>query len=652
MMKLTRNTTILNTSENESIAFASQALERDIQARLGLPDGGATHTIRLGLSSAVKGFDAYEVEVSEHGITITGSDELGLVHGIHDFAEQHLDADPMQWVTRKMPVFVPTVEIPCGLTASQPRTVRQRGFFFNDEDLLVGFQMKKIEDGFSLEVWQRMFETLLRLGGTFVIPGTNIFSDEKQIELASRMGLFVGQHHAEPLGCPTYHCWPRQLPYSLTLHEDVFLMNWRRAIERQAADKVIWTLGFRGFLDGAFWESDPTLGPDASDEEKAKVINRAVKLQFDLIHELRPGGSHAYVFYCRDEMFPLLRKGLLDLPESTTLLFTPGQQNWEGHGGYAKRGFYVWANFFNRWSDMRIMHRSPEEIGRDTCAFIEAGNTEVMVLNVGCLREKGFHIRQYMNLAKDCRHWKGVAGGNAWYKHYVSEVLGADSAELEEVYLTLVTLKNPVTGKGDESYYTLVEILLRALYSGDPVAGGGLRDLGDDTKETCQKLADIFRDSAPKWEIAWHRARNAVSHVSPRARLFYEQEALAQTEKKFHLESMMHDFAESALHYLNKDYPYAQRQSYQALRHVNDALAVEKNMDTDHFQGWHRNDTNCKTWKTRDFLSTWHKMLDDLCHMCLDFQQRNTKLVYRHQYKPNFDSAYLRNREVLIDPER
>lgn len=120
----------------------------------------------------------------------------------------------------------------------------------------------------------------------------------------------------------------------------------------------------------------------------------------------------------------------------------------------------------------------------------------------------------------------------------------------------------------------------------------------------------------------------------------------------FHLESMLEDFARSALSHLDKDTLAAQRQAYQTIRHIEDALAVEKRMDTDHFQGWHRNDTNCKTWKIRDFLTTWHRMLDDLRHMSLNFQQRNTKLVYRHQHQPQFDSEYMRNREILIDHEK
>ena len=183
-----------------------------------------------------------------------------------------------------------------------------------------------------------------------------------------------------------------------------------------------------------------------------RPINRAVRIQYDLVNEIRPNEAH--VFYARGEMFRLLEQGLLELPENTTVLFTHkhldrqrrqavmSQVTWQGRQVRTRGGYYVWANAFNRWSDMRTIRRSPEEIER-TSEFIESGNTDIMLLNVGCLREKGFHIRQYMNLANNYPHWKDRAGGSQWYACYVKEVLGTESSDLEEVYATLATLKTP-----------------------------------------------------------------------------------------------------------------------------------------------------------------------------------------------------------------
>ena len=657
-LKLTRGSRIEDETGLPAVDYARQALARDLDARLAhgpaSSEDGVAPRVVLRTDPRMENFADYRLNAEPDQLSITGSDALGCIHGIYDFAERYLQADPMQWVTRRVPELTGSVSVPLGVQAASRPTFRHRGFFFNDEDLLVGFQRKRINDGFNPEVWRNLFETVLRLGGTFVIPGTNTFSDESQIALASEMGLFIGQHHAEPLGCPTYHTWPRQLPYSLSQHEDVFVRNWRRAIERQAGSRVIWCLGFRGFLDWPFWGSDPSVPDDADDEQKAAVINRAVELQYQLVHEIRPGEAHEFVFYCRAEMFPLLKKNLLKLPPETMLVLTPEQlEDPGGVGNERPSGLYAWANFFNLLSDARIMSRDPVDIGRIMEDAVEHGHTDCFVLNVGTLREKGFHIRQYAKLARDEAGWRERATGEAWFTTYAKEVLGSENEAVEDVYRRLVRIRNGLVSRGDEGYFTLVEVLLKGLYTRqDSLETSVFRHIpGNGLGEKVNRLADAYGASAAQWDVAWQRARAAEAEVAPAAKLFYRQEALAQTEKMHHLDSMMYDFARSGAAYLEGQYADARHLSWQAVQHAEDALALERRIDTDRFQGWHRNDMNCRTWKIRDLLETWHRMLDDLRFLNLPYQSRNPKLVYRHQYQPNFDSAYMRERELMIDNE-
>ncbi|MFW6367332.1 MAG: glycosyl hydrolase 115 family protein [bacterium] len=412
-------------------------------------------------------------------------------------------------------------------------------------------------------------------------------------------------------------------------------------------------MGFRGFLDQPFWHSDPSMANDADNAAKAAVINRAVQLQYDLVRELRPGESHQFVFYCRGEMYPLLEQGLLELPPETTLLFTPGQPSEPLADAHPRRGLYAWANFFNRWSDMRIMDRQPETIADTMSEAVEAGNTEMLVLNVGNLREKGFHIRQYMHLATDYPAWRGLAAGDQWTHTYVQMVLKADSQQLEEVYRRLTRLENRLVPRGDEGVFTVVEFLLKELYTGgDGATLPVLKTVpGDTLSDKVIQLATAFAHSADRWQTAWQRARVAEADVHPALQLFYRQEALAQTEKMYHLDSTIHDFCLSAVSYLQADYAPARNQAWQAVQHIDDALKLENRIDTDRFQGWHRNDMNCRTWKIKELLTTWHRMLDDLRFLNLPFQSRNPKLTYRHQYQPDFDSEYMRNGELMIDNE-
>ena len=74
--------------------------------------------------------------------------------------------------------------------------------FINDEDLLTGWAPgeKKDHTGISLEVWNKIYETILRLKGNMVVPGTWIFPGDPQVKLAGERGLIINQHHAIPAG--------------------------------------------------------------------------------------------------------------------------------------------------------------------------------------------------------------------------------------------------------------------------------------------------------------------------------------------------------------------------------------------------------------------------------------------------------------------
>src|SRR5207248_6399451 len=64
---------------------------------------------------------------------------------------------------------------------------KYRGLFINDEDLLTGWAPGEAKDhtGISLEVWNKIFETILRLKGNMVAPGR---SEERRVGKEWREG--------------------------------------------------------------------------------------------------------------------------------------------------------------------------------------------------------------------------------------------------------------------------------------------------------------------------------------------------------------------------------------------------------------------------------------------------------------------------------
>jgi len=94
------------------------------------------------------------------------------------FSQEYLGVDPMYYWTDHEPPRRTRIDLPATLNKAYPAPVfKYRGFFINDEDLLTGWAPgAKDHAGISLEAWNKVYETSLRLKANMVVPGTWIFS--------------------------------------------------------------------------------------------------------------------------------------------------------------------------------------------------------------------------------------------------------------------------------------------------------------------------------------------------------------------------------------------------------------------------------------------------------------------------------------------
>jgi hypothetical protein len=136
----------------------------------------------------------------------TGADIRGSIYAAYALAEKLLGVDPWYFWVDKEPIARERIEVPEGFNwRFGPPTFQYRGWFINDEDLLAGFAPDPLrENVFSLEMADRIYETLLRLRGNMVVPATFPFPDERCQELAGRRGLVLNMHHCLVLGVNMY----------------------------------------------------------------------------------------------------------------------------------------------------------------------------------------------------------------------------------------------------------------------------------------------------------------------------------------------------------------------------------------------------------------------------------------------------------------
>lgn len=302
---LSKSTNILNPYKNAAVESAVFILQRDIKKSITDVSASET-TITLRFDESLEE-EQYCLSIGETDILITASDDLGFVYALLFISERYLGIHPFwfwldQDIERKE-----YIEIETGFIHSEPYAVRFRGWFLNDEVLLMTWD-KQFENQFT---WKMAYEALLRCGGNMIIPGTDTMAKINR-EDAQAMGLYITHHHAEPLGAEMFARVYPDLSPSFIDHREEFISLWKNAIQEQKDTKIIWSLGFRGQGDMAFWEGSEELSATFdTNEKRANLMNEIIALQKSLVLEQVPKAHFCCNLY--GEVMELYNEGLIHM---------------------------------------------------------------------------------------------------------------------------------------------------------------------------------------------------------------------------------------------------------------------------------------------------------------------------------------------------
>nr|WP_235548970.1 glycosyl hydrolase 115 family protein [Paenibacillus sp. Soil522] len=238
---------------------------------------------------------------------IAAGDDLGLVYGMLEYSGKHLGVDPFWFWADLPPERRSRVELPEGDYDSPEPFVRFRGWFVNDEVCLIGW---KEEYPPTREVWQPVFEALLRCGGNMVIPGTDLPRHGVHADVAAEMGLWITHHHAEPLGAEMFLRAYEGRKASYQENPELFETLWEEAIEKQKDRSIVWVLSFRGQGDSPFWVNDPSFD---TPEKRGEMISRVVRKQYDMVRSKVADPNCCVALY--GEISELYKAGHISLPE-------------------------------------------------------------------------------------------------------------------------------------------------------------------------------------------------------------------------------------------------------------------------------------------------------------------------------------------------
>jgi hypothetical protein len=566
-------------------------------------------------------------------VLLVGADVRGTIYAVYEFAEEYLGIDPLYYWTDHQPIQRAQIELPGSLNKKFPAPVfKYRGLFVNDEDLLTGWAPGQKEEatGISLEVWNKVFETILRLKGNMVAPGTWIFPDEPQVKLAGKRGLIVTQHHAIPLGLNVAR-WPEGVPYSYSDHPEILEQAWKNAAAAHLPQQeVLWTVGLRGLSDVSYAAMDPSVRGD--DQALGRLIGKAIAAQIRTVRSLRPDAE--FITNLWQEGARLVQEGYLTIPPEVSVVWADdgyGHLQDKGRVSAGQGAYYHVAMMngrANQLTELVPVERIRAELGR----YIKVAATHYLLLNTSDIRPVSMTAEAAMEVA-----WKGLgpaaAGdGNDFDHRWSSEQFGKEAAsKVAEIYKEYSEAParlglEPAHEYGDQYYHTEARRLLLAHMIGSPLYSipsqspswvaprvyefrgeAGEQRLGEEAKAEMQRCSE----AQPRWEALWKKGLEIEQLVAPERQPFYRAHVLAMIAIGKESNRILSLLAEAIQEADNGETGRARAAAEQALRAFDEIRRAEAGAEYGKWRNWYRRDWLTNVYRTRELLKVFLKHLDD-----------------------------------------
>lgn len=593
------------------VKHALRMLARDLEAVLGAEPEQVTdaqEAVQLNIRLAEERDHCavrpeafcFRFESSTGGkrLNIIGSDELGIVYGVLEFSRRCLGIQPFWFWMDQTIVKREEIAIPVGdYDAPQPK-VRYRGWFVNDEVCLIGWKESYPP---TREVWEPVFEALLRCGGNMVIPGTDLPRHGIHYRLAAEMGLWVTHHHAEPLGAEMFlRAFPGK-PASYHSEPELFESLWLEAIEAQKEMNVLWVLSFRGQGDKPFWIDDPSF--DTS-EKRGAMISKVIRRQYDLVSAAVQNPVCCVALY--GEISELYKGGYISLPDGVIQIWADngyGRMVSRRHnnlnlripslpaaGDGGKHGLYYHVTFHDLQASnhLTLFPGSAGFLQQELETAFAAGADEYVLVNSGNIRPHVYPLDILREL------WTaGEMDADGHLHQFVGSYYSSGREELEELYRSYTEAALPYGPNaddlaGDEYYHhparrMIGHWLQRKEAEPDP---GLVWAVGDvPFAEQVKGFETRLEAGSGKWRAWLERCDEVI------ARLGREDSRRAADQLRFH--GALHLSGCEGFYWLCRSYAEYNRQRYpqafvyasEAMWHYQDGLKVLR--DSEHGK-WER----------------------------------------------------------------
>lgn len=364
----------------------------------------------------------------ENLLVIYGSDKRGTIYGMFHLSEL-TGVSPLYFWGDAEPQKVASMRVDASVEmVSKEPSVKYRGFFINDEWPCFGNWTFHHYGGFTAEMYEKVFELLLRLKGNYLWPAmwTSSFAldgpGEKNAELADIYGVIIGNSHHEP-ALRAGEEWDIYRgkdsiygnEWNYVTNKEGLLRYWEDGLKRSGKYESIITVGMRG-------ERDSVMEGPKSLKENIEILKDIIANQKKLIKRNihRDGGKPPLLlaiykeieryFYGGDGVAGLREwDGIDDViwmfceDNFGHMRYLP-EKEWRTHkGGY---GMYFHLDYHGAPISYEWINSTPlSAIWEQMTLAYEYGIRDVWMVNVGDLKGNEYPLSYFMELAYDFERW-------------------------------------------------------------------------------------------------------------------------------------------------------------------------------------------------------------------------------------------------------
>lgn len=425
---------------------------------------------KIDLSDVTGKWEVYKYTYVDDALIIAGSDKLGAIYGLFTLSEMMGVGPLVYWADAVVPKK-DKIEIEIDEKATKEPSVKFRGFFINDEWPCYGNWTMDHFGGFTAEMYDHVFELLLRLKGNYLWPAmwSSSFAWDgpglKSFELASEYGIYMGNSHHEP--CLRAGEEYRQVRGKDSIYGDAWNYHantegitrfWKDSMDERGMFTSMVTVGMRGEADTKI------LGENATLKDNIDLLKDVIRCQNKIIKETEEKYNKKFPkvlalykevepFYYGDEN----TEGLCDWDELNDTILMLCEDN----HGYLRTlptekmrkhpagfGMYYHVDYHGSPISYEWINSSPLSLmWEQMSTAYEYGVRSVWILNVGDLKHNEFPLSYFLNLAYDFDKY-GASAPNTCFdytkdaiaKHFGGKLSDAQVTAASEILTETVRL--------------------------------------------------------------------------------------------------------------------------------------------------------------------------------------------------------------------